>query len=103
MQSKKFQRKKEDFICAICGAAICGDGYTDHCPNCLWGKHVDINPGDRKAKCGGRMRPVKIEEKSGKILILYICEKCGHKYRVKKAEEDDMDKIIEIMSNVATL
>ena len=26
-----------------------GNGYTNHCPKCLWSKHVDINPGDRGA------------------------------------------------------
>ena len=23
------------------------NGYTNHCSQCLWSKHVDINPGDR--------------------------------------------------------
>ncbi|MBU3901416.1 RNHCP domain-containing protein, partial [Patescibacteria group bacterium] len=49
MQSKKFQRKIEDFVCGHCGPKIKGTGYTDHCPKCLWSQHVDVNPGDRQA------------------------------------------------------
>ena len=103
MNSKKFQRKKEDFICAVCGEVVCGNGYTDHCPKCLWGKHVDINPGDRKAECHGRMKPIGIEKKSKNMTIIYKCEKCSYEYKVKKAELDSMEKIIEIMSNQAPL
>jgi predicted RNA-binding Zn-ribbon protein involved in translation (DUF1610 family) len=99
MKSKKFQRKKEDFICTACGEVVYGSGYTDHCPACLWGKHVDINPGDREENCHGKMKPIGIEKKSKCMAILYVCEKCGYKYRVKKAEADNMEKILDLMSN----
>jgi Zn finger protein HypA/HybF involved in hydrogenase expression len=36
---KNFVRRKENFICEACGKKVTGDGYTDHCPACLWGKH----------------------------------------------------------------
>jgi rubrerythrin len=98
LAQKKFQRKVEDFICEKCGAAVRGDGYTDHCPNCLWGKHVDINPGDRKANCHGKMKPMGIEKKAKGIAILYECEKCGYKYKVKKAEADSMENILELIA-----
>ena len=40
----------EDFICENCGKDVEKSSYTarDHCPYCLYSKHVDINPGDRK-------------------------------------------------------
>jgi len=50
---KKFQKKKEDFKCEKCGREVIGTGYTNHCPDCLWSKHVDVNPGDRQSKCLG--------------------------------------------------
>ena len=90
---KKFQRKKEDFRCEVCGKAVVGNGYTDHCPKCLWGKHVDINPGDRAAECGGLMEPVELDRKKGEWVIRYKCQKCGYLYRVRAAEDDDVDAI----------
>ena len=31
METKKFQRNKEDFICEKCGLEVEGNGYTNHC------------------------------------------------------------------------
>jgi len=57
------------------------NGYTNHCSQCLWSKHVDINLGDRSpellqlfcrlsnqpnprlAECQGMMEPVVVENK----------------------------------------
>jgi len=96
MQSKKFQRKIENFICAKCGTKVVGSGYTDHCPNCLWSQHVDVNPGDRAAKCGGLMEPVGVEVKSGENIIYYKCRRCGFAHRVKAAAEDDFEAILKL-------
>ncbi len=93
---RKFQRTIEDFTCENCGAKVRGDGYTDHCPVCLWSRHVDVNPGDRAADCGGLMKPMGLELKHGETRIVYICEKCGHEHRVKKAEDDDYEKILKL-------
>lgn len=67
MAAKKFKRTKEDFIGESCGFKVRGDGYTNHCPNCLWGKHVDVNPGDRQSDCRGMMEPVGVEMKKGAL------------------------------------
>lgn len=94
--AKKFQRKIEDFTCKKCGNKTRGNGYTDHCPKCLWSLHVDINPGDRSAKCIGLMAPAGIEIKNNKYLIRYLCEKCGYKYKVKSVPDDDFNEILKI-------
>ena len=71
---KKFQKRKEDFVCEHCGAEVKGNGYTNHCPKCLWSKHVDIFPGDRLEDCGGLMEPVAVEaKKAGKYTIVHKC------------------------------
>ena len=46
---KKFNMIDEEFICENCLNKVQKLGYTarDHCPFCLYSKHVDINPGDR--------------------------------------------------------
>ena len=58
---KKFQKRVEDFCCENCGTEVTGNGYTNHCPKCLYSKHVDINPGDRLNSCGSMMKPTNIE------------------------------------------
>jgi len=93
---KKFIKRKEDFICEHCGFKVIGGGYTDHCPRCLWSKHVDINPGDRQAKCEGLMKPMAVEKKRGRWRIQYRCLKCGYEHWVKMAKEDDWRKIVKI-------
>ena len=78
-----FKRKIEDFVCGNCGQNVKGDGYTNHCPKCLWSKHVDINPGDRDSGCGGMMEPAKIETKGGDYDLTHKCVKCGYEKETK--------------------
>ncbi len=99
MQEKKFQRRIEDFVCEKCGKEVKGKGYTDHCPRCLWSKHIDINPGDRKSECGGLMEPVGVEVRSNKYIIHYRCIKCGFKHRVKSTPDDNFDEIIKLTNS----
>jgi len=96
MQPKKFQRKIEDFVCEHCGQKVRGSGYTDHCPSCLWSKHVDINPGDRQAGCEGPMDPISAEIEGGQYIIYYKCELCRFKHHVKAAEGDDFEEVLKI-------
>lgn len=98
MESKRFQKRVENFVCEHCGHANIGTGYTDHCTKCLWSKHVDIHPGDREASCRGLMEPVRIEKKGEEYTIVYTCIKCGHQKRNKAAPEDNFDVLIEISS-----
>ena len=99
MQSKKFQRRIEDFVCEKCGAEVKGNGYTDHCPVCLWGRHVDVNPGDRAAKCDGMMEPMEVIKKGDGYTIKYRCVKCGRQFKVKSAYNDDFEILIKIIEN----
>ena len=86
-----FKRTKENFICEYCGFQVLGDGYTNHCPECLWSKHVDIEPGDRASECGGMMRPVTLEGKGGEYQILHRCIVCSHEKRNKLQKGDVFD------------
>lgn len=96
-EGKMFERKVEDFTCDNCETFVVGNGYTDHCPNCLYSKHVDINPGDRKNSCHGIMKPIAAEVRKDDYKIHYECEKCGEKHKVKSAPEDNFDVIIELI------
>jgi len=96
-----FKKTKEDFICEKCGYAVMGTGYTNHCPKCLWSKHVDIHPGDRAAECGGMMEPVAVELDGEETILVHKCLKCGHNKRNKVQKEDDYDKVIAITAKMA--
>mgnify|MGYP001604743940 CR=1 FL=1 len=92
---KNFIRKKEDFECQNCGYFVEGTGYTNHCHKCLYSKHVDLNvPGDRGNKCGGLMKPVGVEIRSGKYVLIHKCQKCGVQKKNKSAKNDNFDAII---------
>ncbi len=96
LPSKKFQRTIESFACENCGFSIEGDGYTDHCPQCLYSKHVDIYPGDRRAQCHGLMKPVGLLVRNGNTQIAYQCTECSHQFRVRKAENDNEELLLEL-------
>ena len=93
---KLFQKNIEDFVCNNCDFFVKGSGYTNHCPKCLWSKHVDINPGDRLEKCKGMMEPVYIEKGSEGYDIIHECQKCHKKQRNKAAKDDDFEVILGI-------
>lgn len=101
MDNKKFKMIDEEFICEVCGKNVSKLDYTarDHCPYCLFSKHLDINPGDRMANCNGVLKPIDIEKGKKDIYkIIYKCEKCGMIKKNKTANDDDFNKILEIMS-----
>lgn len=96
---KKFTRTVENFTCMNCGATVLGNGYTNHCPKCLWSRHVDENPGDRASKCGGMMRPISVSIEKGEYIITHKCEQCGHIRRQHAAPDDNTDTIISLSAN----
>lgn len=98
--SLKFQRNIEDFKCENCGNEVVGNGYTNHCPKCLYSKHVDINPGDRASSCGGLMEPISIEKKNGEERIIHRCKKCGFEKANKIQKDDNFDLIVEISKKI---
>ena len=69
----------------------------NHCPACLYGKHVDENPGDRASRCAGMMEPTSVEVQSTGHVIVHRCRKCGLTKRNKAAPDDSMDAIIDLM------
>jgi Zn finger protein HypA/HybF involved in hydrogenase expression len=95
---KKFTRLDEEFICENCGYKVDKLNYTsrDHCPKCLYSKHVDINPGDRLNACGGLLKPIGITKFKDTYKIEYICDKCGMHHKNIMANDDDMDLIVEL-------
>lgn len=94
---KHFTKVDEDFICEFCGRTTKGTGYTNHCPHCLYSKHVDeLYPGDRQSKCQTLMKPIGLQIKSGRYIIFHQCLLCQKITRNKAAPEDNQEKLIEL-------
>ena len=94
-----FTEIDEEFVCEHCGAQVPKLGYScrNHCPKCLYSKHVDKNPGDREETCHGLLEPIGIEIDSKKgYVIIFKCQKCGMIRKNKAAKDDNMDLIIEL-------
>ena len=96
MVSGRFTKNVENFICEHCGLSVRGNGYTNHCPKCLWSKHVDVFPGDRAEPCKGLMKPVSIELKNGGYSIIHKCVICGKVRKNKKATSDNFNALVSI-------
>jgi hypothetical protein len=82
-------------------APLTNGSYRNHCPACLWSKHVDIDPGDRAASCQGPMRPHGIEQRRGKgLVIVHRCVVCGFVRPCRVADDprqgDDINAIIAL-------
>ena len=101
MHGKKFQRRIEDFVCEHCGTHVKGNGYTNHCPRCLWSKHVDVMPGDRAEGCGGMMKPTAVEGTTPHYRIVHTCERCGTVRRVDVAKHDSDESLLALVEENA--
>lgn len=91
----------EEFVCENCHKKVNKLNYTsrDHCPYCLFSKHVDINPGDRQNTCQGLLKPIGIEKYKNTYKIIYKCLKCQNYHKNIMAIDDDFDIIIKLSSS----
>lgn len=90
-----FIARQEPFICEHCGAEVLplsNGSYRNHCPHCLYSKHVDAKgPGDRASVCQGLMKPTALEQRSRKgWMIIHVCELCGKTIPNIAAPDDDL-------------
>ena len=99
---KMFSKNDKSFICENCNKEVNPLNYTsrDHCPYCLYSKHVDINPGDRLNTCKGLLKPIGIEKYKDTYKIIYKCQTCMQLHKNIVAIDDDFDKIIELSKNI---
>ena len=71
------------FRCVRCGLdvplAAPGTAHRNHCPTCLWSRHVDDDvPGDRASDCRASMEPIAIHVRGdGEWVLVHRCTDCG--------------------------
>ncbi len=97
-------RREENapFTCEHCGREVLpltNGSYRNHCPFCLFSKHVDVTPGDRMNECGGLMPPAGLRYRSGKgFQIVHRCLRCGRESANRAAEDsvqpDDLEELL---------
>ncbi len=89
------------FTCAQCRADVeplRNGSYRNHCPRCLWSRHVDERPGDRASRCGAPMEPVDVDYRAAKgFVVVHRCTRCGI-VRRNRAAPDDVDALVALMS-----
>jgi len=91
----------DPFTCNVCGRLVtpCGAGsdHRNHCPNCLSSLHLDNEPGDRAADCGGIMEPVAVwVRKTGEWALIHRCKRCGQLSSNRIAADDNPMKLMSI-------
>ena len=99
-------RKTENlgFQCEKCGLEVLpvtNGSYRNHCPRCLYSKHVDVLPGDRASDCGGLMEPIGVHYHSKKgYQIIHRCLRCGveqlNRAALDTVQPDNLDIIIKL-------
>jgi len=90
---RKVVEGRESFKCGHCrafvGPTISGGKHRNHCPLCLYSRHVDLgHPGDRRCECRSLMEPIGICTRRGEELIVHRCLGCGAE-RVCRIAADD--------------
>ena len=83
------------FRCKRCGLDVSiqalGTAHRNHCPNCLWSRHLDGDtPGDRSADCGSLMEPIAISVRGdGEWVLVHRCTGCDSLNLNRTAGDDN--------------
>ena len=91
----------ETFTCKVCGWIVTPEGagseHRNHCPNCLSSLHLDVEPGDRAADCGGIMDAVAVwVRQNGEWAVVHRCRRCGALSSNRVAADDNPVKLMGI-------
>ncbi|MBO0714121.1 MAG: RNHCP domain-containing protein [Acidimicrobiales bacterium] len=81
------------FRCRHCGhdvpGTVPGTAHRNHCPACLWSRHLDRSPGDRSSDCGSSMEPIAICVRGdGEWVLVHRCLGCGVVHLNRSAGDD---------------
>jgi hypothetical protein len=73
-----------------------GGRHRNHCPYCLYSRHVDDKvPGDRASSCGGSMAPVgAFTRPKGEHVVVHRCLTCGFERYNRIAADDDFERLL---------
>ncbi|MEM1184594.1 MAG: RNHCP domain-containing protein [Planctomycetota bacterium] len=92
--SQRRSHESAGFTCGNCGWTVSGEAWgtkqRNHCPSCLWSRHVDESIGDRRSACNQFMEPIALSaHESGEWSIVHRCTGCGQLRANRVAGDDD--------------
>lgn len=93
------------FTCGHCGRFVgplpSGGRNRNHCPFCLYSRHVDAErSGDRASPCKGMMEPIGVFERpNGEEVLVHRCVKCGFE-RFNRVGADDDEPLVAALPRV---
>lgn len=96
------QRRDDTFRCRHCktlvGPVPYGGKQRNHCPYCLYSRHVDgRRPGDRAGECGGSMAPIAVFARpNGEEVIIHRCLSCAFERYNRVAADDDGELVARL-------
>ena len=98
LEKKRFTMINNSFTCENCGKEVKkhpSGSARNHCPHCLYSKHLDAKfPGDRLSECHGLMKPVWLDHRKNKgLMLVQECQKCKKKMLNRIAEDDNQEVI----------
>jgi hypothetical protein len=107
------------FRCRHCGAWVSCDALQsgvrnrNHCPACLFSRHVDWQtPGDRLSSCKGLMRPIGLTLKAvrkrygegrGELMVVHCCEDCRRLSINRIAADDSPSALVDVFVSSESL
>ncbi|HET9109891.1 MAG TPA: RNHCP domain-containing protein [Ktedonobacterales bacterium] len=95
----------DSFTCGHCGRYVgplpSGGRNRNHCPFCLYSRHVDAErSGDRASPCKGMMEPIGVFERpNGEEVLVHRCVKCGFE-RFNRVGADDDEPLVAALPRV---
>ncbi len=92
--SRAARQGEESFKCVHCkafiGPTVSGGKHRNHCPHCLYSRHVDETIGDRASTCRASMAPVaRFERPNGEPVMVHRCLGCGFERHNRLAADDN--------------
>lgn len=95
LPSPRLSRTATTFRCRRCKLDVPldapGTAHRNHCPHCLWSRHLDDDtPGDRAADCGASMEPLGVTVRgAGEWVLVHRCTGCGEVHLTRTAGDDN--------------
>jgi DNA-directed RNA polymerase subunit RPC12/RpoP len=93
---------EQSFRCGHCkrmiGPLPSGGHHRNHCPYCLYSRHVDAErSGDRASTCRSLMEPIgAFQRPNGEHVLVHRCLGCGFERFNRIAADDDFDLVLTL-------
>lgn len=107
------QFREQEFKCiqcrqyVSCAPLIAGVRNRNHCPACLWSRHLDWQvAGDRLSGCRAAMKPIGLTtklsnnkyatERDGELMLIHQCTACDKIVINRIAADDSTAALLEV-------